>query len=503
MQNFKILLYPLLSLTLFLFVSCNEDEEKFGKLGISISPLSAEIDASAREVTFEVTTKKEWSAKTNSSSWISITKGTGNKSEKQLTISISANIDQKERIDTIYVTSGEKTAKIPIKQSGLSSIVSTTDIVLLDNAVFSINASESWSIELTDTKATPKWFDVQPKSGEAGKVNVTVSKKMDNESTDDRNAFIKVKMGNTLFYLTVTQKGRDAIILSKKKVELPPAAGKFSITVKSNIQYEVVIPSSCSWIKRDNSPTKALVEKVENFAIEANTPDGNRSGIVIIKGQNLSDTIKVYQSQLNTLLLTPDIIFAESHGGTATVELKSNVEYNTTILDNANWLRLISQSEVRTDRKSVQIDENNSTTQRVAKIVFSDRNSSLTDTLFVNQAARNSDNFTKENKYGIYGYGGDNTPSLYYTPYVDQLSSITISDKISFRLINPKYKKFYSVIDIPNIINVGDSFTIRIIQNYVDKYLYNFSLPVSVMKIENEKVWLYSSQKSIGLIIRK
>lgn len=70
--------------------------------------------------------------------------------------------------------------------------------------------------------------------------------------------------------MTVTQKQKDAIILTKDKFDIPQEGRDITIEVKSNINYQVTVPDKCqSWIKQAIT-SKALTTKNFNFTISAN-----------------------------------------------------------------------------------------------------------------------------------------------------------------------------------------------------------------------------------------
>lgn len=250
-------------------------------------------------------------------------------------------------------------------------------------------ASAPWILELSETKSVPSWFDVTPKEGGAGDVVLSVTITEENTEYEDRNAYIKIKSGTAQKIITVTQKKKDALLVSKDKFEIDPAGGDFSIEVKSNVDYSIEIPEYCSdWIV-PSIKSKSLASHVESFHISPGSTDGPREGSVIFSSGPLSDTVYIYQARRDELILSDKIKNIDERAQTFDVELRSNIEYDVSIIG-GDWLQRASVKSIRVDRLTFTAAENTDHDNRTLEVVVKDRNSTLADTLTVTQAQKNA-----------------------------------------------------------------------------------------------------------------
>ena len=209
---------------------------------------------------------------------------------------------------------------------------------------------------------------------------------------EDRNTNLTIKAGNITKVLTVTQKDGDAIILSKDKFDIPEEGGNVTVEVKSNIQYEVSIPSQFqNWIKHEPE-TKSITVKNFTFTILENKEYEKREGYIVFNGNSLKDTVHIYQTaDPRTLILSKDTYNISSAKESIEVELKSNVDYSISIPSSvSHWIKLLETKAIRTDKIYFEIEENTTYDNRSAQIFIKDKNSSLCDTLYINQLQQNA-----------------------------------------------------------------------------------------------------------------
>lgn len=275
-------------------------------------------------------------------------------------------------------------------------VINVSDVVLPDIAgitgdvTVQFNSNVEWNLLLSDTKATPDWFDVNPKSGGAGSATLKVSIKRDNETYSDRNAYIIIKAGDVSKTLPVTQKKKNAIILSKDKFEVEEAGGQITIDLKSNVDYTATVSNeSSSWISKITK-SKSLTDSKEEFLVEAASVEGAREGRIFFAFGELRDTVYIYQQQKNKLVLGQDTMKVDNNEHRIEVDLSYNVVYNIIIPDNCDWVSLTNTKAVREDKIALFIKKNENYDGRSVKITVKDINSSLTDTLYIEQSQRNA-----------------------------------------------------------------------------------------------------------------
>ena len=250
---------------------------------------------------------------------------------------------------------------------------------------FTIYCNSDWTITNES-----EWCKTTVNQGNGNsKIIVTVGVYSEME---DRNTNLTIKAGNITKVLTVTQKDGDAIILSKDKFDIPEEGGNVTVEVKSNIQYEVSIPSQFqNWIKHEPE-TKAITVKNFTFTILENKEYGKREGYIVFNGNSLKDTVHIYQTaDPRTLILSKDTYNISSAKESIEVELKPNVDYSISIPSSAShWIKLLETKAIRTDKIYFEIEENTTYDNRSAQIFIRDKNSDLSDTLTINQSQLNA-----------------------------------------------------------------------------------------------------------------
>ncbi|WP_187376773.1 MULTISPECIES: BACON domain-containing protein [Butyricimonas] len=268
--------------------------------------------------------------------------------------------------------------------SDITLELSITDIVFEAEGgekEFYITCNGDWTITNTS-----QWCKTDITSGNGNAtISVTVNP---SELYDDQNTNITVKAGTNTKILTVTQKKKDAILLTKDKYDLPTTGGDITVEVKSNITYTTTIPQEFNWIKQADSKSRALETKNLNFKIEANPNTDKREGFIIFKdnASELADTVHVYQAQKDELILTQDTYNVPAKGETINVELKTNVDYEVIIPEDAKeWIEQLVSRASRVDKLSFTILESTIYDERQAEIIIKDKNSDLADTLHVIQ----------------------------------------------------------------------------------------------------------------------
>lgn len=88
-----------------------------------------------------------------------------------------------------------------------------------------------------------------------------------------------------------------------------------------------------------------------------------------------------------------------------------------------------------------------------------------------------------------------------FNKYMDQLVKVVDTNK-SFRMQNLNQMKYLEVYDVPASYTVGDSFNVRILQNYVTELGENYYETVTVEKVEDGLVWLRGNNGK-GYIIKQ
>lgn len=151
--------------------------------------------------------------------------------------------------------------------------------------------------------------------------------------------------------------------------------------------------------------------------------------VVLIQDESktLLDTVFIYQAQKNELVLTQDSYIILSEGETINAELKTNVDYEIIIPEDAQgWIKQIVANSLRIDNVMLDIEENPAYDKRFAKITIKDKNSSLTDTLYITQKQKNA-LILSENEFNLPMIGGN--------------VSIEVQSNVEFNVVIPEHAK--------------------------------------------------------------
>ncbi len=276
---------------------------------------------------------------------------------------------------------GEDEPEKPENPKNVTLELSRNDLVFEavgGEKTFTVSCNGNWSIENGSG-----WCKTDFSSGTG---NLIVKVAVDEYSgLEDRNTNLTVKAGDKTQVLGVTQKCKDAIVLSKDKFDVPHAGETISVEVKSNITYDVSVPAEFqSWIS--SAPdTRSVTTTNYNFTIAKNEGRQMRAGYIVFSGNSVRDTIRVYQT--DRLILTADTCYVSHAGEEITVELQTNIDYEVWYSANG-MLNFIETRALRTDKLHFSVFENGNRSAREAVIIVKDKNSDLSDTLCVYQYGR-------------------------------------------------------------------------------------------------------------------
>lgn len=255
-------------------------------------------------------------------------------------------------------------------------------------------AKRDWSISVVNTRAEG-WCSVSPLSGKAGKASLTI-RTVANETYDERSATITLHAGTDSKNIIVTQKQKDALLVSSSKVEMKKEGGEFTIEVKANVTFSYSIDEGIGWISGITANTRGLTTTQLRFSVSANTSVHKREAGITVTDGTLSERIIVYQEgEIPQLTATASQQTFGSEGGTLKIEINSNVDYET-LLPDVLWIAEDQARNQSTHTLYFTISPNEIYDNRYAYIVFKDKDSKLSDTVRVMQLQKNALVFSDE-----------------------------------------------------------------------------------------------------------
>ncbi|MEA5005448.1 MAG: M64 family metallopeptidase [Rikenellaceae bacterium] len=266
--------------------------------------------------------------------------------------------------------------------------LSTSNINITDDTYVSqiiITSNTAWSIS-----GGEGWVTYSPSSGSGtATVTVTVAK---NTSDNSRSTNLTVTAGSLTQTIAVSQKQKDALILTKSLEAFPNSGGSSKIELKSNISYNVTIPATATWLTL--TQTKAMSTYEYSLQVSQNTTLSSRSAKIIFKDKasNLSDTLEVFQDGPEQISLTTKNFYVSKIGATISFDLTHNVEYEMTMSSGVDWISTAATKATSTRNYSFVISQNNTGNDRYANIIFTQTGvpqgkKALADTVIIKQSS--------------------------------------------------------------------------------------------------------------------
>ena len=233
------------------------------------------------------------------------------------------------------------------------------------------------------------WCTVAPTSGNAGSHTIKVTT-TPNETYDDRSVTVTLKAGTEVKSFVVSQKQKDALLLTNDKFEVDQAGGTVTVEVKSNVSYTATIGEECKdWIKESNS-TRALSTTTKSYTVAMNEDGKKREGSIIFSDGSLTETVHIYQAGGSIILLSQNDCHVSASGEEITVELRSNCDYEV-VMPSVDWIKETMTRGMSSHTLHYTVAPNDSYDGRKAEIIYRDKSdSNIADTLTVMQAQKDA-----------------------------------------------------------------------------------------------------------------
>ena len=251
----------------------------------------------------------------------------------------------------------------------------------------------------TDWKAAvasggSSWLTVSPTSGSAGTTSVTVKAKA-NPTYDDRETTFTItgtgKDGSTSTgTVHVTQAATLGMVVEQKAFEVPAAGGTVTVKVKANTDYTYTIDASGQgWIAE--TTTRALTEYVHTFKVDANDQYDSRQGAITFKNTKTGETdqVTVTQDALLGMIVEQKAFEVAETGGSITVTVKANTEYDYVISESCKeWITESTTRGLTEYTHTFKIAPNDQYDERIGVITFRDTKTGATEEVQVRQASQ-------------------------------------------------------------------------------------------------------------------
>lgn len=251
------------------------------------------------------------------------------------------------------------------------------------HVVCSFTASSAWTAALVDEKSG-SWCKVTPAEGEPGARSLFIMAS-ENSDPDERIAIVKMTCGKTHVSITVTQKQKDALILTPSKRVFEAEGGTLTIEIRANTEVTYSLDEGGKeWIIPQES--KGLSASTLTFLVMENEDVNNRRGYITVKGATKEETVEIFQKGIiPSLVLSGNEIEVAVEGGEVTVDVTSNVDIAVEIPADCDWMESVGTKAMTTHTWHLLVSANESLDERSAEVRFVNKDNELSEIVVIHQ----------------------------------------------------------------------------------------------------------------------
>ena len=268
-----------------------------------------------------------------------------------------------------------------------------------------VTATGEWTASFVNDRAKD-WCSLSSFEGTKGTVSITVSVK-ENADYDDRSATINFVCGDVRRSIVVTQKQKEALLVSGNRFDFGQEGGKIALEVKANVQFDYAVSENAkSWIKAVG--TKGLTSSTINFEVMANEDPQKREGEIVVTASAGREVVKVYQEgDKPTIVLGKDRYELSSEEQRISVDVRHNVDVTMEIPSGCSWVTEAATKSMSTSTFYLKISENEEFKSRSCSIVFRSEAWNLTEEVVLEQAAATPQLYIGDSEYEFGSDGGE------------------------------------------------------------------------------------------------
>lgn len=363
------------------------DKEEGGNYVLSIAPQNLKFPANDDSQNVIVASNGQWSL-SGGDSWCtpSITSG-GNGAN--VTFSVEKNMELQPRNTSFTFTLGNEKATLHVTQEAapnsnislnpgsatVSSNSNTQSVIVTCNGTWALSGE------------TVSWC--RP-SKTTGQNNDVVTFNIDeNNLSDDRNATYTFTCATESAKFVLTQKGKDALTVTKSKFEVSAQGEQIAVEVNANISFDYEIAQADkSWVSYVGS--RAMTTSRLLFSISPNEETATREGTITITSEIGKETIKIYQFGASpALVLTQKEYIVPSDGQTIKVELNSNVDYEVA-MPSVDWITESPTRAISTHTHYYTIASNTTCDNRSTEIHFYNKENNIDEIVEITQLQKDA-----------------------------------------------------------------------------------------------------------------
>ena len=264
----------------------------------SSSDLVYGLEGGSRTVTFK--TNYGWKASfvnAPSEGWCSISPAEGDAGTSSIKVDVAGNASMEERSASFQIKSGEASQTITVTQKPSNAItLSATRLEFEpDGGTASVTTTSGYPCKADVDESAQSWLTILSSRAVTTEFTVSVRK---NESVEHRRGVISfTSEEGGVEELVVFQSGEQPVLdISKSQFSISASGGEVSLSVTSNVEVSVTIPSGTNWIREDKTRTPETKEY--HFIVDANDDTQLRSATVKFSNSDygLSKSLTISQA---------------------------------------------------------------------------------------------------------------------------------------------------------------------------------------------------------------
>ena len=217
----------------------------------------------------------------------------------------------------------------------------------------------------------------------------------ENLSYKDREAVVTIanKDAGVSIAIYIHQPFATEFKVDKNEFEVPMEGGTVTVNVESNVDYDVSIPSGCSWITRVNTArSRATKSSVVMLRVSENTSGSDRRAVITISNSSAGVSTSITITQPFTTVFKADktAFDVDMDGGTVTVNMESNISYDVIIPSGCDWITLPAGARSKsrgttTSAVVLRVKENTSYQDREAVVTIANRSADVSVGIYIHQ----------------------------------------------------------------------------------------------------------------------
>lgn len=363
------------------------DKEEGGNYVLSITPQNLKFPANGDSQNVIVASNGQWSL-SGGDSWCTPTIMSGGNGAN-VTFSVQKNMELQPRNTSFTFTLGNEKATLHVTQEAtpnsnislnpesatVSSNSNTQSVIVTCNGTWALSGE------------TVSWCSPSKTTGQN---NDVVTFNIDeNNLPDDRNATYTFTCATESAKFVLTQKGKDALTVTKSKFEVSAQGEQIAVEVNANISFDYEIAQADkSWVSYVG--TRAMTTSRLLFSISPNEETATREGTITLTSEIGKETIKIYQFGASpALVLTQKEYIVPSDGQTIKVELNSNVDYEVA-MPSVDWITESPTRAISTHTHYYTIASNTTYDNRSAKIHFFNKENNIDEIVEITQLQKDA-----------------------------------------------------------------------------------------------------------------